>query len=137
MTIWTRNKVQGTRHKEQGTRHKIQELLTTDSNLPVTINPKFEFETRTSSIQHPASNILLRCARNDEPHSVRNDFTGFAIAAFCFPPMADRNDGSLCPQRFHRIGNGRLLLLRRWRIAMTSHSVRNDFTGFAIAALMA
>ena len=81
MTIWTRNKVQGTRHKEQGTRHKIQELLTTDSNLPVTINPKFEFETRTSNIQHPASSILLRCARNDEPHSVRKDFTGFAIAA--------------------------------------------------------
>jgi len=48
MTIWTRNKV-------QGTRHKIQELLTTHSNLPVTINPKFEF--RNPNLQHPASNL--------------------------------------------------------------------------------
>ena len=79
MTIWTRNKV-------QGTRHKIQELLTTHSNLPVTINPKFEF--RNPNLQHPASNLKPQTSNlkpqtsNFKHHSVRKDFTGLATAAF-------------------------------------------------------
>ena len=44
---------------------------------------------------------------------------------------------SLRSQTLYRIRYCRLLLPRRWRIAMTGHSVLKDFTGFAIAAFMA
>ena len=102
------DKEQGTRHKEQGTRHKIQELLTTHSNLAVTINPKFEF--RNPNLQHPASNIQHPASSIQHPaSSIQHPTSNLKPQTSNFklqPPT------SLSPQRFHRIGNGRLYCLR-------------------------
>jgi len=72
----SQKKVQGSRHKKQG--HSTS---------------CFGLCPRSDDIQHPVSCIQHSISN----YSVLNDLTGLAMAAFCFPPLAARNDPLLPP----------------------------------------
>ena len=100
------------------------------------LNPKFEFRSAniqhpassfvlavtTSNIQHPASSFVLEVTTSNIQHPTScfaalamtnitpllTTAPGSQLLPFASPPLADRNDVSLCPQRFHGVRNSRL-----------------------------